>query len=50
MTLLNGSIVYDHPSVTNRYLRFTYKDLSHILQSENSIYERIYINVIKEYV
>ena len=26
MALLNGSIVYAHPNVINRYLRFTYKD------------------------
>ena len=31
MALLNGSIVYAHPNVTNRYLRFTYKDLSYSL-------------------
>ena len=25
MALLNGSIAYAHPNVTNRYLRFTYR-------------------------
>ena len=35
----NLSIVYCHPNVTNRYLRFTYKDVSYILQIENGIYD-----------
>ena len=32
MALNNGSIVYCRPNVTNRYLRFTNKDLSYNLQ------------------
>ena len=39
MALLNGSIVYAHPNVTNGYLRFTYKNLSYNLQLENGIYD-----------
>ena len=31
MALLYGSIVYAHPNVKNRYLRFTYKNLSYTL-------------------
>ena len=32
LALNNGSIVYCHPNVTNRYLRFTYKNLTYNLQ------------------
>ena len=45
MTLLNGSIVYAHPNVTNRYLRFTYKHLSYNLQLENGIYHINALNI-----
>ena len=45
MALNNGSIVYCHPNVTNRYLRFTYKNLSYNLQLENGIYDTNALNI-----
>ena len=41
----NGSIVYCHPNVTNRYLRFTYKNLSYNLQLENGIHDINALNI-----
>ena len=45
MALLNGSIVYAHPNVINRYLRFTYKNLTYNLQLENGIYDINALNI-----
>ena len=45
MALNNGSIVYCHPNVTNRYLRFTYKNLTYNLQIENGIYDIKALNI-----
>ena len=35
MALINGSIVYCHPNVSNRYVRFTYKGTDYNLQLSN---------------
>ena len=45
MALLNGSVVYANPNVTNRYLRFTYKGDSYDMLLENGIYDIDALNV-----
>ena len=45
MALINSSIVYCHPNISNRYLRFTYKGTDYNLQLSNGLYDISALNI-----